>query len=144
MEKQAAWAAAVLTPLARFAFRGPAPFFLVDANVRGAGKGLLPDTIAVIDSGRGFARAVYTLDEAEMSKVITALALAGEPLVLLDNINGFLGNASLDAALTATEWQGRVLGQEVLARKLMVEFEDGRRLVIDAAEVLTVVESKGK
>jgi cell fate regulator YaaT (PSP1 superfamily) len=33
--------------------------------------------------------------------------------------------------------QGRVLAQEVLARKLLVEFEDGRRLIVEAEEVLT-------
>jgi cell fate regulator YaaT (PSP1 superfamily) len=33
--------------------------------------------------------------------------------------------------------QGRVLAQEILARKLLVEFEDGRRIVIRADEVLT-------
>jgi cell fate regulator YaaT (PSP1 superfamily) len=33
--------------------------------------------------------------------------------------------------------QGRVLAQELLARRLMVEFEDGRRLPVPAAEVLT-------
>jgi cell fate regulator YaaT (PSP1 superfamily) len=33
--------------------------------------------------------------------------------------------------------QGRVLAQEVLARRLLVEFEDGRRLPVAAAEVLT-------
>ena len=38
--------------------------------------------------------------------------------------------------------RARVLGQEILARKLMVEFEDGRRIVINADEVLTVVGSK--
>ena len=40
--------------------------------------------------------------------------------------------------------QARVLGQEILARKLMVEFEDGRRIVISVDEVLTVVGSKPK
>jgi hypothetical protein len=35
---RAAWLAGVLTPIARFAFRVPAPLFLMDANVRGAGK----------------------------------------------------------------------------------------------------------
>src|SRR5262249_21889905 len=35
---RAAWLAALLTPLARFAFPGPAPLFLADANVRAAGK----------------------------------------------------------------------------------------------------------
>jgi cell fate regulator YaaT (PSP1 superfamily) len=33
--------------------------------------------------------------------------------------------------------QGRVLAQEVLARKVLVEFEDGRRILVDANEVLT-------
>jgi cell fate regulator YaaT (PSP1 superfamily) len=33
--------------------------------------------------------------------------------------------------------QGRVLAQEVLARRVLVEFEDGRRLPVAAAEVLT-------
>jgi cell fate regulator YaaT (PSP1 superfamily) len=33
--------------------------------------------------------------------------------------------------------QGRVLAQEILARKVLVEFEDGRRIVIPAEEVLT-------
>ena len=33
--------------------------------------------------------------------------------------------------------QGKVLSQEILARKLLVQFEDGRRLVIAADEVLT-------
>src|SRR5262249_8344918 len=33
--------------------------------------------------------------------------------------------------------QGRVLAQEVLARKVLVEFEDGRRLPIAVGEILT-------
>jgi cell fate regulator YaaT (PSP1 superfamily) len=33
--------------------------------------------------------------------------------------------------------QGRVLAQEVLARKVLVEFEDGRRLPVPASDILT-------
>jgi cell fate regulator YaaT (PSP1 superfamily) len=33
--------------------------------------------------------------------------------------------------------QGRVLAQEILARKVLVEFEDGRRIVVLADEILT-------
>jgi cell fate regulator YaaT (PSP1 superfamily) len=33
--------------------------------------------------------------------------------------------------------QGRVLGQEILARKLLVEFEDGRRVIVPQGDVLT-------
>jgi cell fate regulator YaaT (PSP1 superfamily) len=33
--------------------------------------------------------------------------------------------------------QGRVLAQEILARKVLVEFEDGRRIAVSAEEILT-------
>jgi len=33
--------------------------------------------------------------------------------------------------------QGKVLAQEILARKVLVEFEDGRRIVVSAEEILT-------
>ena len=33
--------------------------------------------------------------------------------------------------------QGRVLAQEILAKKLLIEFEDGRRLPVPAADILT-------
>lgn len=35
--------------------------------------------------------------------------------------------------------QGKVLAQEILARKLLVEFEDGRRLVVALEEIVTVL-----
>jgi hypothetical protein len=107
---RAAWLAALLTPLARFAFRGPAPLFLADSNVRGSGKGLLLDTISGIVSGERFTIATYTDDTDELRKRITSLALAGDRLVLFDNLEGNFGNAVLDAALTGTSWRDRVLG----------------------------------
>src|SRR5262249_51918427 len=60
---RAAWLAALLTPLARFAFAGPAPLFLADANVRAAGKGLLLDCISYIVTGERFTIATYTENE---------------------------------------------------------------------------------
>jgi hypothetical protein len=109
-EHKSAWLAGLLTAVGRYAFHGPAPLFLADANVRGAGKGLLLDCISMIATGRGFARATYTKDDAEFGKTVTAIALEGERLVLLDNVSGTLGSATLDAALTTTDWQGRILG----------------------------------
>jgi Domain of unknown function (DUF3854) len=107
----AGWFAALLTPLGRFAFHGPAPLFLIDANVRGSGKGMLADLISLIVAGGDFARLAYTVDDDEMRKVILAVALESERLVLFDNLGGYLGNPSLDAALTSVEWQGRILGK---------------------------------
>jgi phage/plasmid primase-like uncharacterized protein len=112
---RAAWLAATLTPQARFAFHGPAPLFLVDANVRGCGKSLLTDCTSEITAGREMARMALPRDDEEFRKRITALAIAAEPLVLIDNISGTLGSASLDAALTATSWSDRILGQTAMA-----------------------------
>ena len=108
---QSAWLAAVLTPFARFSFRGPAPLFLVDANVRGAGKSLLCDLVGLIVSGREMARMVNTRADDEMRKRITAIAIAGDPLVLIDNIGDALGGPGLDAALTSSTWSDRILGK---------------------------------
>lgn len=41
------------------------------------------------------------------------------------------------ARVVTSTGQGRVLAQEILARRLLVEFEDGRRLPVAAADVLT-------
>lgn len=107
---RAAWLAGLLTPLARFAFTGPAPLFLCDSNIRGAGKGLLLNSIAKIVTGQEFTVATFTTDENELRKRITSLVLEGDRLVLFDNLDGRFGGAVLDAALTATSWKDRLLG----------------------------------
>ena len=107
---RAAWVAGLLTPLAWFAFDGPAPLFLIDKNVRGAGAGLLADVVALTLTGRRFPVMSYTPDRVELRKRITSLAVEGERMVLLDNLAGPVGNDVLDAALTATSWKDRVLG----------------------------------
>jgi hypothetical protein len=110
-EHRSAWLAALLTPLARFAFSGPSPLFLIDANIRGAGKGLLAQTIGRIVLGREMPVSSYAHDSAEMRKKITAIAIAGDRLLLLDNLEGVFGNDALDRALTTTCWKDRILGK---------------------------------
>jgi hypothetical protein len=109
-EHRSAWLAGLLTPLARHAFAGPSPLVLLDANSRGAGKSLLTDIISLIVAGRPMARMTQAKDDEEQRKRITSIAMAGDSLVLLDNIEGVLGGESLNAALTATEWKDRLLG----------------------------------
>jgi hypothetical protein len=109
-EHRGAWLAGLLTPLAWFAFDGPAPFFLIDGNVRGVGKGLLADTIALPVLGRRFSAMTYTHDRDELRKRITSVAAEGERMVLLDNLAGPVGNDQLDAALTSEWWKDRLLG----------------------------------
>src|SRR5262249_11539157 len=108
-EHRAAWLASLLTPLARFAYDGPTPLFLADANTPGAGKGLLQEVTAHTLNGGPFTVATYTAEEDELRKRITSLVMAGDRCVLLDNLEGKFGNATLNAALTARAWEDRVL-----------------------------------
>lgn len=45
--------------------------------------------------------------------------------------------------IVTAKGQGRVLAQEILARKVLVEFEDGRRLLVGAEEILSKLGSMG-
>lgn len=111
---QAAWVSLVLTGAARHAIDGPTPLYAIEANVRGSGKSLSADAVGIIHTGRQLPRTSASGDDEEMRKRVTATLLAGEPLVLLDNINGVLGCASLDALLTSTTWTDRILGQSAM------------------------------
>jgi hypothetical protein len=110
-EHKAAYFAGLLSSLARWCYAGPTPLFLIDANVRAAGKGLLAHLAGRILIGRELPVSSYTQDAEELRKIITAVAIQGDSLVLFDNLSGPVGNAVLDAALTATRWHGRILGE---------------------------------
>ena len=49
---------------------------------------------------------------------------------------------SVGSRIVTRNGQGRVLAQEVLARKLLVEYEDGRRIPVAAEEVLSRIGQK--
>ncbi len=44
---------------------------------------------------------------------------------------------AVGSRILTAKGQGKVLGHELLVRKMLVEFEDGRRLVVSADEILT-------
>ncbi len=107
---RSAWVAGLLTPLAWFAFEGPAPLFLIDGNTRGVGKGLLADVIGLSLTGKRLPVTNYTNEKEELRKKVTSLVVAGDRLVLLDNLVGMVGNDVLDSVLTSTHWKDRLLG----------------------------------
>ncbi len=106
----AAWLAGLLTIVARHTFKGNAPLFLVDANVRGAGKTLLAQIAGRIALGHELPVSSYAHDPIEMRKGITTMVMAGEPVVLLDNLSGVFGNEAVDRQLTSPRWRDRILG----------------------------------
>jgi hypothetical protein len=108
---RSAWLALLLTLVGRSCVTGCCPLFAVSANVRGAGKTILLNTAHIIARGSKIAARAYEHDDREMKKAITAIAIEAIPAVMLDNIAGRLGGASLDAVLTSTVWTDRILGE---------------------------------
>lgn len=133
-EHRAALLAALLTPIARHAIDGPVPLFLIDANVRGAGKSLLARVIAIIATGREIPVSSYTHESEEARKQITTMLMQGDRMVLLDNLRGVLGNDALDRLLTGVSWRDRVLGtnSQVELPISMVLFATGNNTVVQA------------
>jgi hypothetical protein len=109
-EHKATAIAYLLSPLARYAHSGPVPFFLSDGNTPGSGKTKLLIAGARISIGRDLAVMSNPESDAEARKLITAIAIEGDPIVLVDNLGptGF-GCPSIDAALTGTTWKNRKL-----------------------------------
>ncbi len=144
---RAAWLAALLTALARFAIQGPTPLFLFDANCPGTGKSKLCDIIAIVVSGREMPRSGYPDDETEMAKQILSIALAADLMVLFDNVpTGFsVGGASIDRALTARTVKGRILGRSEMTADLpwnTVVFATGNNLGLRGDALRRVVPSR--
>ena len=110
----------------------PAPLMLVDSNVRGAGKGLLCDAVAVIVTGRPMARTPYVHKDDEMRKRITTVALSGDAIVLFDNVSGEFGCPSLEAALTGKVWEDRRLGvnEKIRAPLITTWFATGNNIAL--------------
>lgn len=129
---RSAWLAAMLTPLARFAIDGPCPLFAFDANAPGSGKTKLTDLIAIVNTGRDMPRTAYPESDEEMRKRITSIALAGDRMVLIDNIASTFGGSSLDSALTASTWRDRILGRSELVEMPLftVWFATGNNLAL--------------
>jgi hypothetical protein len=107
--------AAILTGCARGAIVGPTPMFTIRAPVAGSGKSLLASLVSIIATGRAPALMTPSKTDEEDRKRLLALALAGDPVVVLDNIEKPLGSAALAAAITAGEIRDRVLNETRMA-----------------------------
>lgn len=99
----------MLSPLARPAMR-TVPGHAFDAPTMGSGKTLLADLPALLATGRSAAANQVPEGEEELRKMLLALAIEADPLIVLDNAEGSLRSGSLAAAMTAETIRGRVLG----------------------------------
>jgi hypothetical protein len=111
MAHRSSYVAAVLTPMARPAFRGPAPLYLADAPVRGIGKTKLLSCPVVIATGEMPDPIRYSTDEEELDKRLNAYS--GKHVIFFDNVSGKFGGGLLDMVLTSPDgrYDSRVLKQ---------------------------------
>jgi len=101
--------AATITSCVRQALR-TAPAFAISAAKQGSGKTTAACAIAQIPLGREAPVLSHTEDENEMQKALLALLIAGDPVILIDNVARPVDSAALCAVLTNPEYRGRLLG----------------------------------
>jgi hypothetical protein len=103
--------AAILSLIGRFAIMGNVPLFAIRANTRGSGKSLLADVVSIIGTGRAAPRWPQVTEDEEERKRLLTVALAGYPVIHIDNVTKPLGSPALDLALTAPSFSDRILGK---------------------------------
>ena len=111
-EHRTAWFCAALTSVRRRVLLS-APIFIFDAPVPATGKTKLAQIIGVLATGRLPAVATWTPREEENEKRLHAAFLAGDPVLLIDNVSqgSTLEGATLEAALTSPMLDVRILGE---------------------------------
>lgn len=100
----------LLTPIMRPAILGSTPLAVVDAPQAGTGKSLLIDVVSIITTGRPAAMVPFPWGEEEMQKQIGSSLTCGRQLIVFDNLEGELKSPNLASALTAKEYDARILG----------------------------------
>lgn len=112
-----------------------APGIGLDAPAAGSGKTLLARCIGILATGVDPAILPPADSEDETRKRLFAALLEGYRIVLWDNVREPLGNASLDAFLTAPTFADRILGSSQTAslpnRALFIATGNNLRLCSD-------------
>lgn len=101
--------AAILTSLVRRILPS-APMFAVTAPMPGTGKTLIAETAAIIATGRRASVLSLGHDDAEAEKRLGGVLLAGDPVILLDNIERPLSGDLLCQVTTQPSVRLRPLG----------------------------------
>jgi hypothetical protein len=105
-----------ITPPLRPVIIGNVPMATVSARGPGTGKGLLIIGIYLLGTGRVAPMAGLPVAEDEVRKFITSRLIMGDPIIAFDNLEEDLESPTLCRALTAPEWEDRLLGHNRIVR----------------------------
>lgn len=98
-----------LLPFVRPMIDGATPMHLIDAALRGSGKGLLAAAVSIPALGRPAPSQSLDADESEVRKMLFASLIEGRSHLFFDNVTRLDSNA-LALALTQDAFSDRVLG----------------------------------
>lgn len=111
---RAACLASLLSMAGRYAFDGPAPFVLIEANSQASGKGLLSQVLCTIATGQGAPVMSCPREEVELKKAILPVLMDGTRAQVLDEVHPGFGGRAWNALVTATSYRDRLLGASSL------------------------------
>ncbi len=103
--------ALMVLPFARDLIDGPTPNHLIEAPAPGSGKGLLAETTLSPAVGQRVGMVAEAKDDDEWRKRITARLREGCPVTCFDNLSRPLVSGVVSTALTAMQWEDRLLGK---------------------------------
>lgn len=103
---------ALITPIVRGAFP-VAPMHVNRAPVMSSGKSYLFDCVATMAVGQNMPATAAGQNDEETEKRLGAALLAGQPLINIDNVNGFLGGDALCQYVERPTVSIRILGKSV-------------------------------
>jgi putative DNA primase/helicase len=128
---RAATVSMFLTAVVRRSLRS-APAFPIGAPTMGSGKSLVADCGALIATGRRAAAMTQASDDSEDQKRWLAALLAGDPIVLIDNVSRPLGSDALNSILTQETYRARILGasKQMTVSTAVTILATGNNLVI--------------
>lgn len=111
---RAALMASLLTIGVRHLFDEGVPMFAIDAPRQGSGKTKLVKSLSNLWFGRPMAVTPYSSDQEEMKKHLAAMMLAGDRVVLFDNVHPMVrvNDPTLNALLTSGRMTFRELGSQ--------------------------------
>jgi len=107
--------AMVLTPYCRQMINGPLPLAFVSKPKVATGASLLSASAYTIAAGVSEPSAAFPSNEEERRKVIFSILRKPKPYGFFDNVSGEITSDALASVLTATTFEGRVLGKSLMA-----------------------------
>ncbi|AKS45802.1 hypothetical protein SAMN05444287_0901 [Octadecabacter temperatus] len=107
--------AMLLTPFCRQMIDGPLPMAFITKPKVATGASLLAEGAYRIVAGASEPSAALPSNEEERRKLIFASLRAPKPFMWFDNVSGEIVSDALASVLTATTFEGRILGQSSMA-----------------------------